>query len=318
MSGLPGQPTPEGFAARVHERRHRLGTAVCLGLDPRPTAHPLTHPKTLGATNIWDDAVLEAVRDYCFAVLNATHDLIAACKPQAAFFEALGPGGFEVLADVLRYARRLGVPVILDAKRGDIGTTAAAYAEAYLGDGPLAADALTVSPYLGLDTITPFLDAAVRGGRAVYVLVRTSNPGSRDLQALALGGGGTVAGHLAAALAAMAADLPADEQGYTALGAVAGDPSDLQALRAALPRSPLLVPGFGAQGATADDVVPAFDANGSGAVVNASRSLTYGDGFESAASFEQVGELSRAATQSMRDALESALAARVRASAYTT
>ncbi len=307
-----------GFAARLHARRRRLGTAVCLGLDPRPTAHPLTDPARLGAAHPWDDAVLAAVTEYCTAILDATSDVIAACKPQAAFFEALGPGGIQVLAAVMAHARRLGVPVILDAKRGDIGTTATAYAAAYLGAGPLAADALTVSPYLGLDTLEPFVTAAVGGGRAVYVLVRTSNPGSRDLQGLALAAGGTVAGHLAQRLARLAEALPTDEDGYTCLGAVAGDPGAMAAVRAALPRSPLLVPGYGAQGSEARDVLPAFDGSGLGAVVNASRTLTYGAGFDQAGTFAELGTRARAAASAMRDELESALAAGVRASAGRT
>ncbi|HZX00043.1 MAG TPA: orotidine-5'-phosphate decarboxylase [Trueperaceae bacterium] len=318
MTEIAADPTPQAspvsFTARLHDRRYRLGTAVCLGLDPRPAAHPLTRPERLGATHVWEDAVLDAVAAYCVAVLDATHDLIAACKPQAAFFEALGPGGMDVLAQVTARARALGVPVILDAKRGDIGTTAEAYAQAYLGDGPLAVDAVTVNPYLGLDTITPFLEAAVRGGRAAYVLVRTSNPGSRDLQRSTLSGGGTLATRLAADLDEIASGLPADDAGYTPLGAVAGDPSDLAEMRAALPRSPLLVPGYGAQGARAVDVTDAFDRAGLGAVVNASRSLTYGPGSEAASTFEEVGEFARAATLRMRDELEGALAISLRGS----
>ncbi|HLV12011.1 MAG TPA: orotidine-5'-phosphate decarboxylase, partial [Trueperaceae bacterium] len=235
------------------------------------------------------------------------------CKPQAAFFEAMGPAGYAALAEVTALARDLGVPVVLDAKRGDIGSTAAAYAEAYLGDGPLAADALTVNPYLGLDTLEPFVAAAVRGGRGLYVLVRTSNPDSRDLQGLELAGGGTVASRLAERLAARAAELDADAQGYTALGAVAGAPEDLAWLREALPRSPLLVPGYGAQGGRADDVAPAFDARGLGALVNASRTLTYGLGFADAATVDEVASLARTAAAAMRDGIEAAVAARVTA-----
>ena len=291
----------------------RLGTRVCLGLDPRPAAHPLTDPERLGAASPWDPAVARAVVRYLAAVLEAVSDLVAACKPQAAFFEAMGPAGYAALAEVTALARDLGVPVVLDAKRGDIGSTAAAYAEAYLGDGPLAADALTVNPYLGLDTLEPFVAAAVRGGRGLYVLVRTSNPGSRDLQGLELAGGGTVASRLAERLAARAAELDADAQGYTALGAVAGAPEDLAWLREALPRSPLLVPGYGAQGGTADDVAPAFDARGLGALVNASRTLTYGLGFADAATVDEVASLARTAAAAMRDDVEAAVAARVTA-----
>ncbi|HEX7039214.1 MAG TPA: orotidine-5'-phosphate decarboxylase [Trueperaceae bacterium] len=302
----PGEP----YSRRVTERQARLGTRVCLGLDPRPAAHPLTDPARLGASSPRDPRVVTAVGRYLAAVLEATADLIAACKPQAAFFEALGPAGSGLLAEVVALARDLGVPVVLDAKRGDIGTTAEAYAEAYLGDGPLAADALTVSPYLGLDTLEPFLAAAVRGGRGLYVLVRTSNPGSRDLQGLALAGGGTVASRLAARLADMAAGMDADEDGYTALGAVAAAPEDLAELRAALPRSPLLVPGYGAQGARGADVVDAFDARGHGALVSASRSLTNGSGFETAVSLDEVAAMARSSAAAMRGDIEAALAAR--------
>ena len=305
----------EPYARRLHARQARLRTRVCLGLDPRPASHPLTDPERLGAVSPRDPRVLAALRRYLGAALEAASDLIAACKPQAAFFEALGPAGWELLAEVVALARDLGVPVVLDAKRGDIGSTAQAYADAYLGEGPLAADALTVSPYLGLDTLEPFVAAAAAHGRGVYVLVRTSNPGSGDLQDLPLAGGGTVASRLAERLAALSDGLEADDDGYTPLGAVTGAPRDLPWLRAALPRSPLLVPGYGAQGAVAADVAPAFDARGLGALVNASRTLTYGEGIAEATTFEEVGALVRERAEAMRRDLEAAVAARATASA---
>src|SRR5690606_29904969 len=212
----------EPYARRLHARQARLRTRACLGLDPRPASHPLTDPERLGAVSPRDPRGLAALRRYLGAALEAASDLIAACKPQAAFFEALGPAGWELLAEVVALARDLGVPVVLDAKRGDIGSTAQAYADAYLGEGPLAADALTVSPYLGLDTLEPFVAAAAAHGRGVYVLVRTSNPGSGDLQDLPLAGGGTVASRLAERLAALSDGLEADDDGYTPLGAVTG------------------------------------------------------------------------------------------------
>lgn len=301
--GASGEP----FTARLHERRVRLGTAVCLGIDPRPSTHPLTSPARLGATTAWDDRVVSAVREHFLGLLDATHDLIAACKPQSAFFEALGPAGVALLAELISHARHLGVPVVLDAKRGDIGSTAAAYAAAYLEDGPLSADALTVNPFLGLDTLAPFLESALAGGRALYVLVRTTNAGSSDLQGLPVNGGSTVSSRLAERLARLADGLPVDDAGYTPLGAVVGDLSDMAELRAALPRSPLLVPGYGAQGATADDVLPAFDGAGLGAVVSASRSLTYGNGFEEATTFTGLAEMTRVAVTAMRDEIEAGL-----------
>ena len=294
---------PPSFASRLHERVLRLDTRVCLGIDPRPASHPKTDP----AAHDHDPArVGRAVAAYAREVLDATHDLVACVKPQSAFFEALGIPGLIALAQVIADARSRGIPVILDAKRGDIGSTAEAYAAAYLADGVFAADALTVSPYLGLDTLEPFLAAAETGGRGVFVLVKTSNPGSGDLQDAVTADGGRLHERLADALARRHAGMPRDADGYGPLGAVVGAtyPRELTAARERLPGSILLVPGYGAQGGTAADVVGAFDARGLGAVVNASRSLFYptrGD---------DVAAAARAAATAMRDDRNAALARR--------
>jgi orotidine-5'-phosphate decarboxylase len=296
---------PEPFAARLHARMRSLGTRVCLGLDPRPEAHERTDPARHGG----DPARIgRAVAEHAREVLHACHDVIACVKPQAAFFEALGLPGLIALAQVIADARALGVPVILDAKRGDIGSTAEAYARAYLTDGVFGSDALTVNPWLGLDTLEPFLAAAEAGGRGIFALVKTSNPGSGDLQDLPLAAGGVVHEALAAALHARAERLGVDRDGFTSLGAVVGAtyPAALAALRARLPRSLLLVPGYGAQGGSADDVVAAFTAEGMGAVVNASRSLHY------ATDRDDGGAAARAAAIAMRDAIERALGRRSR------
>ncbi len=296
-------PRSASFTERLHERILRLDTRVCLGIDPRPSAHPHTDP----ARHAHDPArVGRAVAAYAREVLDATHDLIACVKPQSAFFEALGIPGLIALAQVIEDAKARSVPVILDAKRGDIGSTAEAYAAAYLADGVFAADALTVNPYLGLDTLEPFLAAAEARRRGVFVLVKTSNPGSGDLQDVTGDDGRRLHERLADALAARCAAMAPDAFGYGPLGAVVGAtyPHELAAARERLPASVLLVPGYGAQGGTAQDVAGAFDARGLGAVVNASRSLFYpgrGDG---------VGEAARAAVTVMRDDLNDALAAR--------
>lgn len=260
------------FPDRLHDRIRATGSRVCLGLDPRPEAHPLTHPERHPSPA----AVADAVRRGMTEILEATHARLACCKPQLAFFEALGLPGLEALAAILERARALDLPVVLDGKRGDIGSTAEAYATAYLGDGAFAADALTVNPFLGLDTLEPFLSAASSRERGVYVLVRTSNPGSGDLQGRPLADGRRVYQALADALAERAETLPAGRGGYTVLGAVVGAtrPEALAELRQRLPRAPLLVPGYGAQGGSATDVAAAFDADGLGAVISASRSLT--------------------------------------------
>ncbi len=293
------------FAERLHRRIRDVDSRVCLGIDPRPSLSELTAPERLGG----DPArVADAVVRYFTTVLRATHDRLACCKPQAAFFEALGLHGLEALARLLQVARELELPVILDAKRGDIGSTSEAYARAYLGTGDFAADALTVNAYLGLDTLEPYLDAAVRHGRGLFVVLKTSNPGSADLQDLRLASGELLHQALADRLTERAAALPADGAGYTALGAVVGAtyPQALRELRARLPRSVLLVPGYGAQGGTAADVAAAFDGDGAGAVVSASRSLTYLDAHDET----DLGRAARAAAGSMRDDLNRALAER--------
>jgi orotidine-5'-phosphate decarboxylase len=300
----PGAPPSGDFVARLHARILALDTRVCLGIDPRPEAHPSTHPDA----HERDPARIgRAVAAHARGVLHACADLVACVKPQSAFFEALGIPGLIALAQVIADAKTLGIPVILDAKRGDIGSTAEAYAQAYLADGVFAADALTVNPYLGLDTLEPFIAAAERGGRGLFVLVKTSNPGSGGLQDIRGEDGRKLHMRLADGLRERALPLPRDAHGYSPLGAVVGAtyPSELIEVRTALPQSLLLVPGYGAQGATASDVAWAFDGDGLGAVVNASRSLYYPSGGEG-----DAGDASRAAAQAMRDDLNRALANR--------
>ncbi|MDZ7800690.1 MAG: orotidine-5'-phosphate decarboxylase [Trueperaceae bacterium] len=287
------------FHARVLDRIASLGTAVCLGVDPRPERHPATHPDTHGG----DPAqVARAVTVYFRDLIDAAAPYLACVKVQSAFFERLGVPGMIGMAQLLADLRERDIPSILDAKRGDVGATAEAYAGAYLEDGVFAADALTVNAYLGMDALEPFVTAATRHGRGLFVLVRTSNPGAADLQDLALEttatGARTVSERLADLLTERARDLGVDARGYGPLGAVVGatDPTQLRALRARLPHALLLVPGYGAQGARAGDVAGAFDAGGLGAVVSASRSLTYVGGDDPPA------EAARAARE-MRDAL---------------
>lgn len=293
------------FSERLATSMRARDSRVCLGIDPRPEAHPSTHPDAHDG----DPArTARAVASYAREILHATHDLVACVKPQAAFFEALGLPGLIALAQVIADAKALELPVILDAKRGDIGSTAEAYADAYLRHGVFGADALTVNPYLGLDTLEPFIAAAAAEGRGLFVLVKTSNPGSGDLQDAVLQSGERLFERLAQRLMARSAELPHDAAGYTLLGAVAGAtyPAELAALRAQLPEAILLVPGYGAQGASATDVVHAFDAAGGGAIVNASRSLVYPKGGES----DGYAEAARRAAQEMREALNAAIAAR--------
>ena len=287
------------FTERLHDRIEQTNSRVCLGIDPRPEMHPATHPdKAEGDPAQVAKNVIQYFRD----IIEATQDVVACYKPQSAFFEALGIPGLVALAQLIADIKSLGAPVILDAKRGDIGATAEAYARAYLGEGVFSVDALTVNPYLGMDGLEPFIDAAVKNERGLFVLVKTSNLGSKDFQNIESSEGMYVYDHVAYKLAERSRELTAAD-GYSPIGAVVGATywQEIEHLRDVLPRSVLLLPGYGAQGATADDVAAAFDEDGFGAVVNSSRGLTYtvtGDDYAAA---------SREAALQMRGAINEAI-----------
>ncbi len=231
----------------------------------------------------WRARAAACIWTFCEQAMDAAADSCAAVKPQAAWFELLGPEGVMALRQVNLKAMGMGLPVILDGKRNDIGRTAAQYARAYLGpaEGPHAAavpaDALTVTPYLGSDGIQPLLDRCSDHGCGIFVLAATSNPSGAEIQDLELARGGCVADRVASMINGLGEGL-AGEFGYGPAGAVAGAtrPDVLQRLRSAMPEAVFLLPGFGAQGAGPGDVAPAFDRRGLGAVVNASRSLLFG------------------------------------------
>ena len=265
---------PMNFAAAVTERSRHLRTSLCVGLDPRRAAYrDLAH-----------------LRAHTLEVLEASAPYAACVKPQLAFFEALGLPGFSLLEEVCAAARVLGLPVLLDGKRGDIGTTAAAYAEGWLS-GPHAGDALTVNPFLGFQTVRPFLEVAQANGGAIFVLVKTSNPDQADLQ------GGGISDRLAAEVTRLNDQVAHPDDEYGPVGAVVGatHPGDLAHFRAAMPRALLLLPGLGAQGAKAGDLAPAFHAGGVGALASASRAVQYAQGLDVQAS--------REAARSLRDEL---------------
>lgn len=221
-----------------------------------------------------DQQRAEACRRFCEGIIDVVAPLVPAVKPQAAYFELLGPPGMAILGGLIRYAQHKGLLVIFDGKRGDIGSTASAYAEGLLGnDSPWGADALTVNPYLGDDALQPFVDVAQQRAAGLFVLVKTSNPGSRLLQDLVCDGR-PLYRHVGQYVEGLAAQS-AGASGYGCVGAVVGatHPAQLAELRAALPHTWFLVPGFGAQGGSARDVAAAFDAAGSGAIVNNSRGI---------------------------------------------
>lgn len=275
----------ESFSQRLNAAIRRTRSPLVVGLDPRLGSLPKIY-ESLVAGSVWDQA--QAFREYCCWVIDAVADLVPAVKPQLAFFEELGPAGMQALADVVRYAREKQLIVVGDGKRGDIGTTAQAYAAAYLGaDSVWGMDCLTVNPYLGVDTLEPFLQTARQRHAGVFVLVKTSNPGSGDFQdltvttsAVADASAATslyrcVAEHLDRLSRTAAAQVDAD--GLCEIGAVVGAtyPAQLSELRSVMSRCWLLIPGFGAQGGSAADTAGGFHPNGLGAIVNSSRAILY-------------------------------------------
>jgi len=265
---------PPCFADRLAQAVRRLRSPVVVGLDPRWEELP----DSLRADHGNDYAAMAAAyASFCKQVIDVVAPLVPAVKPQAAFFEELGPAGMSALSDVITYARSQDLLVIVDGKRNDIGSTAAAYARGYLGRGQSAwnADALTVSPYLGGDSLAPFVEVARERSAGLFVLVKTSNPGGGMLQDV-VADGRPLYRRVAELVEQLASDAAGD-CGYGSIGAVVGAtyPEQLAELRSAMPHTWFLVPGYGSQGGTAADVAGGFDEGGLGAIVNNSRGILF-------------------------------------------
>jgi orotidine-5'-phosphate decarboxylase len=255
------------FADRLATAVEIKGAPLCVGLDPDPALMP----EGIG------------VADFCRGIVDAVAGTAVAVKPQAAFFEAQGATGWAALVEVCRYAREAGLLVIADAKRGDVPSTARAYAAAF---APLA-DAVTVNPYLGHDSLEPFFAHA---GLGVLAILKTSNPGSEDLQDLPLGDGRPFWQHVAGLIDRWGAD-DVGASGLSSVGAVVGatHPEVLETARTLMPRAVLLLPGVGAQGGSPENLAAAFTAGPASALVSASRSVIYaggGAGWQEAAAAE--------------------------------
>lgn len=256
--------------------QRRNQSLLCVGIDPDPARIPAD----LGTGTT-------ALRTFCTAIIEATASLACAIKPNIAFFEAYGPPGLAVLQELIA-AAPAGLPIILDAKRGDIGSTAQAYATACFDQ--LGAHAVTLSPFLGADSLAPFLERADRG---CFVLCRTSNPGAAEVQELPLADGRP----LYLALAELARDRW-NTNGNLGLVVGATQPGQLRAVRRACPTLPLLVPGIGSQGGDlAATLAAGLDANGAGLIINASRSILY------ASAGSDFADAARREALALRDAI---------------
>ena len=267
---------PSNFADRLCAAVEAKGTCAIVGLDPHLDLLP---PEYEAAADVSLARSRRAVRmgDYCCELLEVIASLVPAVKPQSAFFEVLGADGVLQWERVVRRARELGLLVIGDVKRGDISSTARAYASAFLeGAGAAeaaACDAITLSAFLGSDSIEPFLEVCARTGTGIFVLVRTSNPGSADFQRL---GTPELSFAIAAHVSRWGEQL-VGECGLSSVGAVVGatHAKELATFREQMPRAPFLLPGYGAQGATARDLSGAFTGLRRGALVNSSRGICF-------------------------------------------
>jgi orotidine-5'-phosphate decarboxylase len=274
-----GTPFGDRLAVLVEARE----TQIVLGLDPDPA-------------KLWPQADGD-VAAHCRAVIDAAGPACVAVKPQVACFERLGVPGWQALEQTIAHARAAGLLVLADAKRGDIDISARRYAEAFLAPGGLEADALTVSPYLGADSLEPFAVAARAAGAGLFVLVRTSNPGAADLQDLELAGGGTVWERAAGIVDSLGE--PGAASGLSEVGAVVGAtaPEHLVRARELMGHAVFLLPGIGAQGGRVEDLAPAFAPGRAGGLVTSSRSIVFAHekGGEPAAAARAEAERLRAA-----------------------
>lgn len=280
------------FADRLLEAIEVKNAAVCVGLDPvvekLPAAirraHGLDGDRSAGGkaqvTETQRVAGAAALESFCLQVMEVVAPLVPAVKINIAFFERYGPAGVDAYERLVTRAHEMGLMAIGDVKRGDIGNTSLHYAEAHLDDTPVGRgpDAITISPYFGWDSVSPFVEAARRRQAGLFVLVQTSNPSAREVQDLRLEGGETVSGAVARLVAQWAdAEGMIGARGFSLIGAVVSprDVASTRRIRALMPHSLFLVPGFGAQGRTAEEVSHCFRPDGRGAIIAASRSVLF-------------------------------------------
>ncbi len=261
----------EHFADRLLDAIDDKGSPVCVGIDPVYERLPAE----LVGDGAQGPAQTEALGAFCYEVIQLVAPIVPAVKVQSAYFEKYGWVGVDLYFKVVQFARKCGLMVIGDVKRGDIGSTATAYAAGHL-EYPDSPDSVTVNGYFGSDGMQPFVDAAAAGGQGLFVLVRTSNPSGAALQDMADADGKMVYQHMADQVAAIGKST-IGKRGYSAVGAVVGAtwPDQARQLRQVMPEQLFLVPGYGAQGASAADCAASFKADGTGAIVNASRSVNF-------------------------------------------
>ena len=266
------------FGDKLVKKIRDTKSFLCLGVDPHLDLIPNIFDLQNNSSNI-----ITKVEKFCFSLLDSAKDLVPAIKPQIALFEQLGPDGMKLLASLCKYAQSLNFLIIMDAKRGDIGSTSQAYANAYLGEkAPYPSDAMTINPWLGIDSLDPFFKKASETSSGLFVLVHTSNKGSKDIQEMPLTNGAKCYEHLAKLLRPIIENQKGD-LGLSSIGIVSGATfkDESLALRKLLPSAPFLIPGYGAQGASAKDACAplikdsAFPNLLNFGLINASRSILF-------------------------------------------
>ena len=302
---------------KLIEKIKETNNPTVMGLDPRYDMIPEVVRKKY--TNDLE-GISKAILEYNKELIDNTYDIIPAIKPQLAFYEMFGIEGMKAFKETCKYAKEKGMIVIADAKRGDIGSTAKGYSNAYLGQTPIGEenisafdniDFLTVNPYLGVDSIKPFVEDCAEYEKGIFVLVKTSNPSSGELQDLKLENGETVYEHVANLVEEWGEELRG-KYGYSSVSAVVGAtyPQQLKGIREKAPHTYFLIPGYGAQGGKANDIALGFDSNGLGGIVNASRSLMCAyksDKWKEKFNEKEYGKATRAEALEMREILNNAI-----------
>lgn len=299
------------------EKIKETNSPIVMGLDPRYEMIPEIVRKKY--TNDLE-GISKAILEYNKELIDNTYDIIPAIKPQLAFYEMFGIEGMKAFKETCEYAKEKGMIVIADAKRGDIGSTAKGYSNAYLGKATIGKeeievfkniDFLTVNPYMGVDSIKPFIEDCIKYDKGIFVLVKTSNPSSGELQDLKLENGQTVYEHVAELVEEWGKEIRG-KYNYSSVAAVVGAtyPKQLEEIRKKAPHTYFLIPGYGAQGGKAEDIALGFDANGLGGIVNASRSLMCAykaEEWKEKYSEEEYGKATRAEAIKMKNELNRAI-----------
>ena len=291
------------FADKITLKTREIGSPLCLGLDPHSNLIPKLFKNNLHKLSI------KNIEDFLFEIIDITKNKVVALKPQVAFFEEWGPDGMSLLVKISKLAKENNIPIIMDAKRGDIGSTSEAYAKAWLGEKSFfKANAITINPWMGVETLLPFIELANKTNSGIFILLKTSNPGSKDLQDLKVDGK-KVFLHLSEKLINIV-ETNLGESGFSNVGIVVGatKPDEAILIRKILPKSLFLIPGYGAQGAKASDALAGLILKNKiyeGGLINSSRSILFPEGsYEQTSFFEWKKTIESALKKSFNDLIQ--------------